>query len=128
MTAGWGQQVHGARLCGPRCSHTMSTAQHMPAAVLGPSLNQPQVEATKYTELGYVGRDVEDIVKDLVEVSVTLVRSRLRERIAAQTAQKAEDLILEGLLGPHADRKTLDSFREMYRSGQLEDKVWMKRG
>jgi len=81
-----------------------------------------KVEATKYTELGYVGRDVEDIVKDLVEVSVTLVRSRLRERIAAQTAQKAEDLILEGLLGPHADRKTLDSFREMYRSGQLEDK------
>lgn len=51
------------------------------------------------------------------------VRSRLRERMAAATAQKAEKLVLEALLGPHADKKTLDSFREMYRKGQLEDKV-----
>ena len=63
-----------------------------------------KVEATKYTELGYVGRDVEDIVKDLVEASVGLVRQRLRERLAAATAEKAEAMILvnhEYNLGAH---------------------------
>ena len=49
-----------------------------------------QVEATKYTELGYVGRDVEDIVKDLVEASIMLTKSRLKERLSAMVARKAE--------------------------------------
>ncbi|GAX81368.1 hypothetical protein CEUSTIGMA_g8799.t1 [Chlamydomonas eustigma] len=80
-----------------------------------------KVEATKYTELGYVGKDVEDIVKDLVEASVSLVRQRLRERMAAATAEKAEALILEGMVGKHADKSVLDAFRDMYRCGSLDE-------
>lgn len=80
-----------------------------------------KVEATKYTELGYVGRDVEDIVKDLVEASITLVRQRLRQRIATQTAMKAEAMILEALVGEHADKAIFDSFRDLYRKGELDD-------
>ena len=74
-----------------------------------------KVEATKYTELGYVGRDVDDIVKDLVEASATLVRQRLRDRMAAATAEKAEALILEALVGQHADKSSLETFRDLYR-------------
>jgi len=81
-----------------------------------------KVEATKYTELGYVGRDVDDIVKDLVEAAIGLVKSRLRERVAAATAEKAEAVILAGLVGEHAGREILDTFRELYRSGALDER------
>jgi len=81
-----------------------------------------KVEATKYTELGYVGRDVEDIVKDLVEAAISLVRQRLREKVAAHTAEKAEALILESLIGPHADKDTRETFRQLYKEGSLDDR------
>lgn len=80
-----------------------------------------KVEATKYTELGYVGRDVEDIVKDLVEASISLVRQRLRAKIAAQSSMKAEAMILKALVGEHADKSSYDAFRELYRRGELDE-------
>ena len=80
-----------------------------------------KVEATKYTELGYVGRDVEDIVKDLVEASINLVRQRLRAKIAAQSSLKAEAMILKALVGEHADKSSFDAFRDLYRRGELDD-------
>eukprot|EP00798_Chlamydomonas_sp_ICE-L_P005248 gene5244-18479_t len=82
-----------------------------------------KVEATKYTELGYVGRDVEDIVKDLVEISINQVRTRMRQRLTVHTAQKAETAIVRGLVGEHADEQTVNAFRELYRRGLLDDKT-----
>ena len=80
-----------------------------------------KVEATKYTELGYVGRDVEDIVKDLVEASINLVRQRLRARISAQASIKAEAMILKALVGEHSDKSSYDAFKELYQKGELDD-------
>lgn len=57
------------------------------------------MEATKYTELGFVGRDVEDIIKDLVEASLTLTRQRLKTQLEARAARQAEDKILRALCG-----------------------------
>src|ERR1700678_2968655 len=58
-----------------------------------------KVEATKFTEVGYVGRDVEQIIRDLIEVSLTLTRERLRKEVAASAEALAEDRILEALVG-----------------------------
>ncbi|GFR47598.1 hypothetical protein Agub_g9333, partial [Astrephomene gubernaculifera] len=82
-----------------------------------------KVEATKYTELGYVGRDVEEIIKDLVEASLVLVRQRLKARLSAHSAARAEALILRELVGPHASEDTLDTFRHMYRRGELDNNL-----
>ncbi|KAG2437259.1 hypothetical protein HXX76_005920 [Chlamydomonas incerta] len=79
-----------------------------------------KVEATKYTELGYVGRDVEEIVKELVEAALVLVRSRAKERLAVASAARAEEVIVRALVGPHAAADIVDSFREMYRRGDLD--------
>jgi ATP-dependent HslUV protease ATP-binding subunit HslU len=75
-----------------------------------------QVEATKYTELGYVGRDVEDMVRELVEAAITLTRQLMREQVAGQVAQVVEDRILTSLCGDSAGPDVLTSFREPYRS------------
>ncbi|GIL69967.1 hypothetical protein Vretimale_10038 [Volvox reticuliferus] len=80
-----------------------------------------KVEATKYTELGYVGRDVEEIIKDLVEAALVLVRQRAKERLAEHSARRAEAIILRALVGQHASTDTLDMFREMYRRGEMDD-------
>ncbi|KAL6756973.1 ATP-dependent hsl protease ATP-binding subunit hslU [Haematococcus lacustris] len=79
-----------------------------------------KVEATKYTELGYVGRDVEDIIKELVEAAQLLVRSRLRERSAALAANKVTEVIVKALVGPQAPDETLASFRKLYTEGLLD--------
>ncbi|GIL59098.1 hypothetical protein Vafri_14052 [Volvox africanus] len=80
-----------------------------------------KVEATKYTELGYVGRDVEEIIKDLVEAALVLVRQRAKERLAEHSARRAEAIILRALVGQHASTDTLEMFREMYRRGEMDD-------
>ncbi|KAG2488959.1 hypothetical protein HYH03_012577 [Edaphochlamys debaryana] len=79
-----------------------------------------KVEATKYTELGYVGRDVEEIIKDLVEAALVLVRQRAKERLAEHSVVRAEAIILRALCGPHAPEDTVESFRAMYRKGDLD--------
>ena len=81
-----------------------------------------KVEATKFTEVGYVGRDVEQIIRDLVEVGITLVRERKRELVKAKAHLSAEERVLDALVGDSASPATRDSFRKKLRDGQLDDK------
>jgi ATP-dependent HslUV protease ATP-binding subunit HslU len=81
-----------------------------------------KVEATKFTEVGYVGRDVEQIVRDLVEIGITLTRDRKRKDVAARAEQSAEERVLDALVGPGASPATRDSFRKKLRDGELDDK------
>src|SRR5438552_266701 len=80
-----------------------------------------KVEATKFTEVGYVGRDVEQIVRDLLEVGIGLVRSAKRKEVEAQAEAKAEERVLTALVG-NASPTTRDSFRKRLRAGELNDK------
>ena len=81
-----------------------------------------KVEATKFTEVGYVGRDVEQIVRDLVEVAIALVREKMREDVKARAHINAEERVLEALVGKTASPATRDSFRKKLRDGELDDK------
>ncbi len=81
-----------------------------------------KVEATKFTEVGYVGRDVEQIVRDLVEVAISLVKERRRKGVEARAQLAAEDRVLDALVGPAAQPATRESFRRKYRAGELDDK------
>ena len=81
-----------------------------------------KVEATKFTEVGYVGRDVEQIVRDLVEIGITLVRERKRKDVQARAEQSAEERVLNALVGPGASPATRESFRKKLRAGELNDK------
>jgi ATP-dependent HslUV protease ATP-binding subunit HslU len=80
-----------------------------------------KVEATKFTEVGYVGRDVEQIVRDLLEVGIALVRASKRKEVEAQAEAKAEERVLTALVG-NAGASTRDSFRKRLRAGELDDK------
>jgi ATP-dependent HslUV protease ATP-binding subunit HslU len=81
-----------------------------------------KVEATKFTEVGYVGRDVEQIVRDLVEVAIVQVRERKRKDVQARAQQAAEERVLDALVGPGSSPATRDSFRKKLRAGELNDK------
>src|SRR6201991_899063 len=81
-----------------------------------------KVEATKFTEVGYVGRDVEQIVRDLVEVAIGQVRERKRRDVEAQAESAAEERVLNALVGATAQPSTRESFRTKLRAGQLDDK------
>ncbi len=81
-----------------------------------------KVEATKFTEVGYVGRDVEQIIRDLVEVAIAQVRERKRKDVQARAQQAAEDRVLDALVGPGSSPATRDSFRKKLRAGELNDK------
>ena len=81
-----------------------------------------KVEATKFTEVGYVGRDVEQIIRDLVEVSIGLTRDKMRESVKARAHMNAEERVLEALVGKTASPATRDSFRRKLRDGELDDK------
>jgi len=81
-----------------------------------------KVEATKFTEVGYVGRDVESIVRDLVEVAMKMTRERLRREVTAQAERNAEERVLDALVGSGAHRETREKFRRMLRDGALADR------
>ena len=81
-----------------------------------------KVEATKFTEVGYVGRDVEQIVRDLVEIAIHMVRERLRKKVVAKAELNAEERILDVLVGDGASSDTREKFRRMLRDGELDDK------
>ena len=81
-----------------------------------------KVEATKFTEVGYVGRDVEQIIRDLVEVAIGLTREAMREDVKARAHINAEERVLEALVGKTASPATRDSFRKKLRSGEMDDK------
>jgi ATP-dependent HslUV protease ATP-binding subunit HslU len=80
-----------------------------------------KVEATKFTEVGYVGRDVEQIVRDLLEVGIAQVRERRRREVEAKAEDRAEERILEALVGK-SGAATRDAFRKSLRAGELDEK------
>ncbi|MCY4500162.1 MAG: ATP-dependent protease ATPase subunit HslU [Alphaproteobacteria bacterium] len=81
-----------------------------------------KVEATKFTEVGYVGRDVESIVRDLVEISIHLTRERRRKEVEAQAHGAAEERVIDALVGKTATQDTREKFRKMLRDGTLDDR------
>jgi ATP-dependent HslUV protease ATP-binding subunit HslU len=81
-----------------------------------------KVEATKFTEVGYVGRDVESIVRDLVEASITMLREQNRKGVEAKAELLAEERIITALVGEGASADTRVKFKRMLRAGELEDK------
>jgi len=81
-----------------------------------------KVEATKFTEVGYVGRDVESIIRDLVEASITMLREQNRKGVEAKAELLAEERILTALVGEGASADTRVKFKRMLRAGELEDK------
>ena len=81
-----------------------------------------KIEATKFTEVGYVGRDVEQILRDLVEVAIALVRDSKRKEVRAKAEKAAEERVLDALVGPTASPATRESFRKRLRAGELNDK------
>ena len=81
-----------------------------------------KVEATKFTEVGYVGRDVESIVRDLLEVAIALVKDVRRKEVRANAEKNAEERVLDALVGPGASETTRESFRKRLRDGELNDK------
>ena len=81
-----------------------------------------KVEATKFTEVGYVGRDVESIVRDLVEASITMLREQNRKGVEAKAELAAEERLVNALVGEGASNDTKVKFRRMLRAEELEDK------
>src|ERR671912_1866589 len=81
-----------------------------------------KVEATKFTEVGYVGRDVEQIVRDLVEIGIGLVKDERRRQVQAKAHIAAEERVLDALVGTTASAVTRDSFRRKLRANELDDK------
>jgi ATP-dependent HslUV protease ATP-binding subunit HslU len=81
-----------------------------------------KVEATKFTEVGYVGRDVEQIVRDLLEIGIAIVRETKRRDVEAKAHLAAEERVLNSLVGPGAGVATRESFRKKLRTGEIDDK------
>jgi ATP-dependent HslUV protease ATP-binding subunit HslU len=81
-----------------------------------------KVEATKFTEVGYVGRDVEQIIRDLLEVAIAQTRERKRKDVQARAQLAAEERVLDALVGANSSATTRDSFRKKLRAGELNDK------
>jgi ATP-dependent HslUV protease ATP-binding subunit HslU len=81
-----------------------------------------KVEATKFTEVGYVGRDVEQIVRDLLEIGILHINTQRRTDVQAETQHSSEERVLDALVGANASQSTRESFRRKLRSGELDDK------
>jgi len=80
-----------------------------------------KVEATRFTEVGYVGRDVEQIIRDLIEIAIAMEREKKRKEVKAKAELKAEEKVLDALVGNKASVATRESFRKRLRSGDLDD-------
>ena len=80
-----------------------------------------KVEATRFTEIGYVGRDVEQIIRDLIEIAIAMEREKRRKEVKAKAELKAEEKVLDALIGNKASVATRESFRKRLRSGDLDD-------
>ena len=79
-----------------------------------------KVEATRFTEVGYVGRDVEQIIRDLIEIAISMEREKKRREVKAKAELKAEEKVLDALVGNKASVATRESFRKRLRSGDLD--------
>ena len=81
-----------------------------------------KVEATKFTEVGYVGRDVEQIIRDLVEISIAMTRERLFKEVKAKAELNAEERLVDALVGEQASAETRSKFRRLLRAGDLDER------
>ncbi|MBT4932031.1 MAG: ATP-dependent protease ATPase subunit HslU [Rhodospirillaceae bacterium] len=81
-----------------------------------------KVEATKFTEVGYVGRDVEQMIRDLVEISIHMVREKMRVQVVAKAENHAEERVIDALVGDSASKETRQKFRKMLREGELDER------
>ncbi|MEZ5830673.1 MAG: ATP-dependent protease ATPase subunit HslU [Dongiaceae bacterium] len=81
-----------------------------------------KVEATKFTEVGYVGRDVEQIVRDLLEIAISMTKDKMKRQVQAKAEEAAEARVLDALVGEGASADTRLKFRKMLRAGELDDK------
>ena len=81
-----------------------------------------KVEATKFTEVGYVGRDVESVIRDLIEIAVTMVKDKSRKLVHEKAKKSAESRVLDALVGSESSETTREKFREMLEAGKLDDK------
>ncbi|MEM6902716.1 MAG: AAA family ATPase, partial [Pseudomonadota bacterium] len=81
-----------------------------------------KIEATKFTEVGYVGRDVEQIVRDLIETAITMVKDKQRKAVHARAELLAEERVLDALVGDNASEETRTKFRARLRNGELDDR------
>ncbi|GAB4306659.1 MAG: ATP-dependent protease ATPase subunit HslU [Roseovarius sp.] len=82
-----------------------------------------KVEATKFTEVGYVGRDVEQIIRDLADIAVAQTRERMREEVRARAQKNAEERVIDAIAGTDAREGTREMFRRKLRAGELDDTV-----
>merc|ERR1712224_979611 len=80
-----------------------------------------KVEATRFTEVGYVGRDVEQIIRDLIEIAISMEKVKKRKEVFAKAQKLAEEKVLDALVGKKASLATRESFRKRLRSGDLDD-------
>ena len=81
-----------------------------------------KVKATKFTEVGYVGRDVEQIVRDLVEISLSMTRERLAKEVKAKAELNAEERLVDALVGEKASAETRSKFRRLLRGGEIDER------
>ncbi|HMS45860.1 MAG TPA: ATP-dependent protease ATPase subunit HslU, partial [Alphaproteobacteria bacterium] len=106
-------------MIGPTGVGKTEIARRLAKLAQAPFLN---VEATKFTEIGYVGRDVEQIIRDLVEISLHLSRERMRKEVLAKAEIMAEERVLDALVGESAAPETRSKFRKMLRAGELDQR------
>ena len=106
-------------MIGPTCCGKTEIARRLAKLANAPFI---KVEATKFTEVGYVGRDVESIVRDLVELAITSTRSQQRDAVKAKAEIVAEDRLIDVLTGAEANNDTKQKFRKMLREGKLDDR------
>jgi ATP-dependent HslUV protease ATP-binding subunit HslU len=81
-----------------------------------------KVEATKFTEIGYVGRDVEQIIRDLIEIAIHMTRERLREEVKGKAELHAEERVLDALVGASSTPETRQKFKNLLHDGELDEK------
>src|SRR5215469_8340715 len=81
-----------------------------------------KVEATKFTEVGYVGRDVDSIIRDLVDIAINMIRVKMRKEVESKATGMTEKRILDALVGENASEETRHKFENLLHSGKLDDK------
>lgn len=110
---------HNILMVGPTGVGKTEIARRLAKLVKAPFI---KVEATKFTEVGYVGRDVEAIIRDLVEVAIAMTRERMREEVSKEAENAAVSRIIDSLVGGNSSDETKKKFEQRFKKGELDDK------